>query len=54
MKLEVNKPMIAYNRSLKDRMPATVGAFHTHPAVEQQTSSLRTAGAIPAIQSLCD
>lgn len=46
--------MIAYNRSLKDRMPAMIGTFSIHPAVERQTPSLRTAGTIPVNPSLCD
>jgi hypothetical protein len=67
MKLEVNKPMIAYSRgsnrlagaaSLKNRMPAIVGAFRIHPDIahwtEQQTDNLRAAGSIPAIHTLCD
>jgi hypothetical protein len=57
--------MIAYSRgsnslagaaSLKNRMPAIVGAF-IHPDIahwtEQQTDNLRAAGSIPAIHTLC-
>ena len=59
--------MIAYSRgsnrlagaaSLKNRMPAIVGAFRIHPdiaqQVEQQTRNPRAAGSIPAFHSLCD
>jgi phytoene dehydrogenase-like protein len=59
--------MIAYSRgsnrlagtaSLKNRMPATVGAFRLHPGVaqlaEQQTCNLWAAGSTPAIQPLCE
>ena len=59
--------MIAYSRgsnrlagaaSLKNRMPAIVGAFRIHPDIaqlaERQTHNLRAAGSIPAIQLLCD
>jgi hypothetical protein len=59
--------MIAYSRgsnrlagaaSLKNRMPAIVGAFRIRPdiaqLVEQQTHNLRAAGSIPAIHTLFD
>ena len=59
--------MIAYSRgsnrlagaaSLKNRMPAIVGASRIHPdvaqLVEQQTHNLRAAGSIPAIHALCE
>ena len=59
--------MIAYSRgsnrlagaaSLKNRMPAIVGAFRLHPCIaqlaEQQTCNLWAAGSTPAIQPLCE
>ncbi len=58
--------MIAYSRgsqrlagaaSLKNRMPAMIGAFRTHPDiahwVEQQPLALSVAGSTPAIQPRC-
>jgi hypothetical protein len=65
IKLEVNKPMIAYSRgsqslagaaSLKNRMPAMVGAFRIHPDIaqlaEQQIDNLWAAGSTPVIPML--
>src|ERR1039457_1741808 len=61
------RPMVAYSRgsnrlagaaSLKNRMPAIVGAFRIHPGIaqlaEQQTRNLWAAGSTPAIQLLCE
>ena len=59
--------MIAYSRgsnrlagaaSLKNRMPAIVGAFRVHPdkaqLTEQQADNLRATGSIPVIHTLSE